>query len=302
MKNLDAKTIPLQGRHIIEASAGTGKTYNITELYIRLLLEKKLLPSQILVMTFTKDATQEIIGRVEAKIRAVIDDVAKAKEVKVWINKQETLIKKGDDNYKHLKRALLEIDEAAIFTIHGFCKKVLSEQAFASGIEMDVTMEVDTSDILHKVVEDFFRKNINKNQTKFEYLKAYNLHTPGKFLDRDGLLNVIRSNCEILADSFEQEVNKLIKEKKQVFGNLVKNKAFIFDALVTAKDKKQPSIKKEQVRTQEWEFIESWANDNKFSLMPKEISAFIHGNRYRGRSDIAEIFEEIKALDRKSVV
>lgn len=155
MTNLDAKTIILQGHHIIEASAGTGKTFNITELYIRLLVEKRLLPSQTLVMTFTKDATQEIIGRVEAKIRDVLEDISEGKQVKVSIKGRDTLIQKGDENYKHLKRSLLEIDEAAIFTIHGFCKKVLSEQAFASGMEMDVSMEVDTSDILQKVVEDF---------------------------------------------------------------------------------------------------------------------------------------------------
>lgn len=48
-------------------------------------------------------------------------------------------------------------------------------------MEMDVSMEVDTSDILQKVVEDFFRKYINKNKTNFEYLQAYKLHTPDMF-------------------------------------------------------------------------------------------------------------------------
>ncbi|AIT10061.1 exodeoxyribonuclease V subunit beta [Candidatus Francisella endociliophora] len=285
MKNLDAKTISLQGRHIIEASAGTGKTYNITELYIRLLLEKKLLPSNILVMTFTKDATQEIIGRVEAKIRDVLNSYTEEKK------------ESNKENYKHLKRALLEIDEAAIFTIHGFCKKVLSEQAFASGMEMDVSMEVDTSDILQKVVEDFFRKNINKSETNFEYLKAYSLHTPEKFLDK--LRNVVRANYEILADTFEQEIEKLAKEKQQVFVNLEVNKSFIFDNLILAKDKKKASIDKEQARIIEWQVIESWFNDSQFSLIPKEVSAFINGNRYRGREDIAEVFEEIKDLKDK---
>ena len=297
MKNLDAKKISLQGRHIIEASAGTGKTFNITELYVRLLIEKSLLPSQILVMTFTKDATQEIIGRVEAKLRNLLDDISKDKPVKVFIENQDTLIQKGDENYKHLKRSLLEIDEAAIFTIHGFCKKVLSEQAFASGMEMDVSMEVDTSDILQKVVEDFFRKNINKNQTNFEYLQVYKIHTPEKFLVELG--NVIRSNYEILADIFENEIKRLVKEKKQVFDNLEANKPFIFENLVKAKDKKKASIEKEQARVIEWETIGDWANDNNLSLMPKEVSAFINGNRYRGREDVAEVFEEIKDLKDK---
>ncbi|MBK2029202.1 exodeoxyribonuclease V subunit beta [Francisella noatunensis] len=290
MTNLDANTITLQDRHIIEASAGTGKTFNITELYIRLLVEKRLLPSQILVMTFTKDATQEIIGRVEAKIRDVLENISEGKEVKVSIKGQETLIQKGDENYKHLKRSLLEIDEAAIFTIHGFCKKVLSEQAFASGMEMDVSMEVDTSDILQKVVEDFFRKYINKNKTNFEYLQAYKLHTPDMFLDK--LRNVVRANYEISADTFEKETEKLAKEKQQVFVNLEANKSFIFESLIIKhKDKNK--------RIEEWQIIENWANDSQLSLMPKEVSAFINSNRYRGRDDIAEVFEEIKALKDK---
>ncbi|MDE4961506.1 UvrD-helicase domain-containing protein, partial [Francisella tularensis] len=72
MDNLNSNTITLQGRHIIEASDGTGKTFNITNLYIRLLLEKKLLTSNIIVMTFTKDATKEIICIVEIDIRYVL--------------------------------------------------------------------------------------------------------------------------------------------------------------------------------------------------------------------------------------
>ncbi|MDE4945215.1 UvrD-helicase domain-containing protein, partial [Francisella tularensis] len=68
----NANTITLKGRHIIEASACTCKTFKITKLYIRLLLEKKLLPSNILVMNFTKDATQDTIGRDEKEIRDVL--------------------------------------------------------------------------------------------------------------------------------------------------------------------------------------------------------------------------------------
>ena len=64
LKNLDAASISLSGKHLIEASAGTGKTYNITRIYLRLLLERELTVEQILLMTFTKDATQELCGRI----------------------------------------------------------------------------------------------------------------------------------------------------------------------------------------------------------------------------------------------
>ncbi len=66
---LDVVAMPLKGRHLIEASAGTGKTFNITRLYLRLLLEKKLTVKEILVMTFTKAATEEIKGRIAATLK-----------------------------------------------------------------------------------------------------------------------------------------------------------------------------------------------------------------------------------------
>jgi exodeoxyribonuclease V beta subunit len=74
MQNLNIQTIPLTGKHLIEASAGTGKTHNITRLYLRLLLERRLSVEKILVMTFTKDATEELRGRIEGFIREAIND------------------------------------------------------------------------------------------------------------------------------------------------------------------------------------------------------------------------------------
>ena len=66
---LEPHTIPLTGRHLIEASAGTGKTFNITRLYLRLLIEKKLDVQHILVMTFTRAATEELRGRIDQTLR-----------------------------------------------------------------------------------------------------------------------------------------------------------------------------------------------------------------------------------------
>nr|WP_150467094.1 UvrD-helicase domain-containing protein [Francisella sp. SYW-9] len=277
MKNLDAKIIPLQDRHIIEASAGTGKTFNITKLYIRLLLEKKLLPNNILVMTFTKDATQEIIGRVEAKIRKVLASYTDEKK------------ESDSENYKHLKRALLEIDEAAIFTIHGFCKKVLNEQAFASGMEMDVSMEVDTSDILQKVVEDFFRKHINKNKTNFEYLKAYKLHTPEKFLDRSGLLNVIRSNHQIVVDKPISLDEFNIRKKQQV--DILSNNQDIVDDFLSKLGKGEP----EGRRVEEYHKILDWLKLDDETPFPDGISIITNGKKIKG-AKVKPVFVSVKEL------
>ena len=68
MKVFDPENIPLEGIHLIEASAGTGKTYSIEGLYVR-LIESGLRPDQILVVTFTEAATSELRDRIRSRLR-----------------------------------------------------------------------------------------------------------------------------------------------------------------------------------------------------------------------------------------
>ena len=288
MNNLNPNTITLSGRHIIEASAGTGKTYNITELYIRLLLGKKLMPKNILVMTFTKDATQEIIGRVEKKLREVLDSITK-EPYELSIEGEEVIITNGDDNYKHLKRALLEIDEASIFTIHGFCKKVLSEQAFASGIEMDITMEADTFGTLGKVVEQYFRKHINLNKEKFELLRSLKCHIPEKFLNRDKLKNVVLSNYGILADSLisVEDINQAKKQQLELF----KSNEQVVNNFLSKLGKGELEGK----RIKEYHQVIDWFNTIDDISFPQNISIITNGNKIKG-NDVKPIFIGVKEL------
>ena len=66
-------TSALSGQQLIESSAGTGKTYTITCLYIRLLLELALPVREILVVTFTEAATAELKKRIREKIREALE-------------------------------------------------------------------------------------------------------------------------------------------------------------------------------------------------------------------------------------
>ena len=68
MKSFDILNSPLSGTNLIEASAGTGKTYTIEGLFVRLILEKRLLVDQILVVTFTNAATEELKDRIRSKL------------------------------------------------------------------------------------------------------------------------------------------------------------------------------------------------------------------------------------------
>lgn len=125
--------VPLQGHAVIEASAGTGKTYTIEHLVVDRLLKTKSRLEQLLVVTFTDKAT----GELRKRIRDLIERILKASE-------GEELTDPEKDPPPHhwaitinaqrkLERALFSFERAAIFTIHAFCRKVLVDLAFDSG-------------------------------------------------------------------------------------------------------------------------------------------------------------------------
>jgi exodeoxyribonuclease V beta subunit len=166
---------------LIEASAGTGKTYSITSRYILLLIGHGLQVSQILVVTFTEAATAELRDRIRSRIRDTRDAVAARTldtlEDKELLAQLQHLLKTEDDlkqAEKRLATALVAFDEAAVFTIHGFCRRVLREQAFASG--MDFSSEVLTDDlpVLEGVVADFARTHVRDlSEEEFGWCAAY---------------------------------------------------------------------------------------------------------------------------------
>jgi len=179
-QNLDPASIPLSGRHLIEASAGTGKTYNITRIYLRLLLEKALSVQQILVMTFTKAATEELRARIDQTLRDALLNWDTLVTTDPFFIAMHTQYSKESAAQK-LRPALLELDEAAIFTIHGFCSRALSRQAFASGLAMDLSMAADSQAILLEAVRDWLR-TVALDETQFALLSAKGWHIPEHFL------------------------------------------------------------------------------------------------------------------------
>jgi len=161
MTALDPMTFPLQGRRLIEASAGTGKTYTITSLYLRLLLgSQPRSVDQILVLTFTIAATDELRQRIRERIRL-------AREMFYGESLDDKFIQNLVENSSDVERdkkllsiALKMMDEAAIYTIHGFCARVLSEQSFETGMLFDQTLDGDKEQLHIMAAEDCFRRNI----------------------------------------------------------------------------------------------------------------------------------------------
>lgn len=163
LRAFDALGVPLDRLCLVEASAGTGKTYAIAGLYLRLVVEAGLHVDRILVVTFTEAATHELRGRIRARLaaaRAAFAGEAGAGDDAVLAG----LLDACDDRVRAARRleaAVLGFDEAAIFTIHGFCSRVLGEHAFAAGQPFAAETLADADALLAEVVEDFWRLRLH---------------------------------------------------------------------------------------------------------------------------------------------
>ncbi len=134
--------MPLAGTHLIEAGAGTGKTYRMTLLVLRLLLEQALPLSRILLVTFTEAATAEL----KEKVRARLLQALRALETGTCDddNLAGILANAPPDGAARIASALSTFDEASIFTIHGFCHRVLREYAFECGTNPEREVVTDS--------------------------------------------------------------------------------------------------------------------------------------------------------------
>ncbi len=160
MTPFDLLKSPLQGTHLIEAGAGTGKTYAIAGLYIRLILERAIPVREILVVTFTLAATAELKDRIRRKLRDTLDAFLQEDSKDAFL---QALIRTfphpalRKEACERLRAALRDFDEAAIFTIHGFCRRMLHEHAFESGALFDTELVPDQRRLKEEIVRDFWR-------------------------------------------------------------------------------------------------------------------------------------------------
>ena len=169
---LDALTFPLHGSRLIEASAGTGKTWTIAALYLRLVLghggedgfTRPLLPSEILVMTFTRAATRELSNRVRERLVEAAAFFRGEREIDDPF--LSDLAEASDANggrqlaAHRLVLAAETMDEAAIFTIDAWCQRMLREHAFDSGSLFDEELVSDEHALFEDAAHDYWRQNV----------------------------------------------------------------------------------------------------------------------------------------------
>lgn len=166
----DAESQPLTGRCLIEASAGTGKTYAITSLVLRLLLGhdgsttgvNALLIEQILIVTFTRAATEELRGRIRERLQkareAFAADASPSDDplIATLLTHSADLAKDRD----RLALAAMSLDLASIFTIHAFAGRMLKRNAFESGVSFAVGEGEDDAGVVSEVVFDLWRERV----------------------------------------------------------------------------------------------------------------------------------------------
>jgi len=179
VNRLDPLAVPLRNTTLIEASAGTGKTWTLATLYLRLLVESQLQVGQILVVTYTNAATAELRDRIRRRLREAVAafehaadggsapaDGAHATDGAAT-DPLRSLVEHCraagtlEPTRKHLATALRGFDEAAIFTIHGFCQRILLENAFESGVMFDAELVTDERPLCSEVVKDFWVRELH---------------------------------------------------------------------------------------------------------------------------------------------
>lgn len=155
MNPFDYRTIPLQGKHLVEASAGTGKTYSLALIFLRLILQG-VLPEKILVVTFTNAATAELKDRIRKFLR---QSLSAANGCAVTDKDITDLINQADPaGIQDKIQAILDhFDELSIHTIHSFCHRVLNDYPFETDSFFNLELLKDDSDLLKEVIHDFFR-------------------------------------------------------------------------------------------------------------------------------------------------
>ncbi|VVD89878.1 exodeoxyribonuclease V subunit beta [Pandoraea horticolens] len=212
--DLDVFGCDLDGVCLIEASAGTGKTWNICALYVRLLLEKQLTVEQILVVTFTNAATAELRERIRGRLAGLVAAMAPVFGEDEDATNEDTedefpdfdpdasddplfnvmiagLIERGEMTPKAirdcLQTALRAFDQASIHTIHGFCQRALAEVPFAAGLPFAYELVPDDNGVRHDLAVEFWRRVVEPLAAQDDGFAAWLVdrkRTPGALTDQ----------------------------------------------------------------------------------------------------------------------
>ncbi|MBA4502860.1 exodeoxyribonuclease V subunit beta [Marinobacterium marinum] len=170
-ETLNPLDFPLQGVRLIEASAGTGKTFTIAALYVRLVLGhgsvesgfgRVLLPPDILVVTFTNAATRELRDRIRSRLAEAAQVFRGKGKADPFLQQLLAAPEYEDEEARGQAACQLELaaewmDEAAVYTIHSWCQRMLTQHAFDTGSLFRQALEQNDNELLIEMARDYWR-------------------------------------------------------------------------------------------------------------------------------------------------
>jgi len=251
MQELDLLSTELSGLNLIEASAGTGKTFTITGLYVRLVLEMDCRVDTLLVVTFTNAATAELRERTRGRLVEALQAFELGGSSDPFYQALLDQCLDHEQAQRRLRLAILGFDQAAIFTIHGFYQRVLSEHAFESGMPFDSELVSEQTELLQEIVADFWRCEIQdlspglvdfllaKNVTPESllssvqkgigrpYLEVRGMKLPDDLASREAaLLHAYEQVCGIWIDA-KHDVQDLLQSDTSLNGNKYRKSSLV---------------------------------------------------------------------------
>ena len=215
-----AETDLRTGTSLIEASAGTGKTFTIAGLFLRLILEKNLSVREILVVTYTVAATEELRHRIRQTLARALQAFSTGASDDPFLGALLTRhAGREADLTARLDRALYGFDEAPIYTIHGFCQRVLRDRAFETGNLFDTELVTDQTPLLRQLVEDYWRRQF------YQAGKIPVLFALKNGLSPESLLPLVRTSLphpflKLLSPAGNQSTESLAAALEAVFNSL----------------------------------------------------------------------------------
>ena len=220
-KKFDAFEVILTGRNLIEASAGTGKTFSIALLVLRLIIEKEVPLSKILMVTFTKAAVAELESRIRKFVR-LASRYASGKTIDGYPIKKIVDKVTKEKSIGKLTEALRSLDELSIMTIHSFCERNLTMYPFETGQPFKFEIATDISDIRDLIVNDYWRRKVNSlDQDLFVHFT--------EILTREHIkevLNKALDDKEYISSPIVNEADILVKIKAAIGDSEKSLKAF----------------------------------------------------------------------------
>jgi len=276
-----AKEIPLFGPHFLEASAGTGKTFAVEHIVARLLLSGIEL-EEILVVTFTRAATRELKLRIRSNLEKIVSKGSPYLE--------------PSHNLERLTTAIASFDRNQIYTIHGFCFRMLKEFAYEMELPLSMKEEI-SSERIDAALSDFFEGKLNRKIVSAEQLEVLLRTIPVEELVRklkkgeepetftpyselEAAFKVQELDLEKLREDFaalkesyrKKDANfdaQLRALAKRELGPLIREKGTLF-AFLSPENKK--------VRTKEPAFLHypgffDWARENLLPLIERALEA-----------------------------